>query len=212
MLSKCSRWAVSVMRIATVAGFLGTMAVLPVQAAEGDVERGKVLTDTCKGCHALDSYNNVYPTYHVPRIGGQSYEYLVSALTLYREGNRQHATMTAQAASYSDADIRDIAAYIASVTPDLEPGPAIGEAPAAATACKACHGESGIGQIAIYPYLAGQYQDYLEQALQQYRNGARKGPNATIMQGQLMPLSDEDLTAIAAFYARQEGLQSLPMD
>lgn len=207
MLSMCSRVAVNALSAAIVLGFTGIGAAF---AAEGDIERGRVLADTCKGCHAVDTYTNVYPTYHVPRIGGQSAEYLVEALAMYRNGDRQHATMAAQAASYSDQDIQDIAAYLASVVPPLSAGEAKGDAPAAAAVCASCHGAAGIGAIAAYPYLAGQHQDYLEQALTQYRNGERKGANATVMQAQLMTLSDEDLEAIAAFYAEQEGLQSLP--
>ena len=89
--------------------------------AEGDAERGRVLADTCKGCHAVDSYTNVYPTYHVPRVAGQSEAYLAAALTLYRDGNRNHPTMTAQAASFSDQDILDVAAYLAGVGPQYVP-------------------------------------------------------------------------------------------
>jgi len=193
----------------TVFGLLGVNVAL---AADGDAERGRVLADTCEGCHAVDSYNNVYPTYHVPRIGGQSAEYLVAALTLYREGERSHSTMTAQASAYSDQDIRDIAAYISSVVPPLTAVEAKGVAPEAAAVCASCHGASGIGEIVSYPYLAGQHKDYLEQALAQYKSGARKGANAMIMQAQLMTVSEEDLKAIAAYYAQHEGLQSLPID
>ncbi len=207
MLSMCSRVAISVFRAFLVVGLIG-----PVVAADGDVERGRVLADTCEGCHAVDSYTNVYPTYHVPRIGGQSAAYLIEALTLYRDGARAHGTMTAQAASYSDQDIRDIAAYLASVVPPLVAGEPKGTAPEAATVCASCHGAAGIGAIATYPYLAGQHKDYLLQALSQYKNGERKGANATVMQAQLMMVSEQDLQAIAAFYAAQEGLQSLPRD
>ena len=207
MLSMCSRVAVSALRAVLVLCLAG-----PVLALEGDIERGRVLADTCEGCHAVDSYTNVYPTYHVPRIGGQSAEYLVEALTLYRDGDRSHGTMTAQAASYSDQDIQDIAAYLASAVPPLTAGEPKGTAPEAAAVCASCHGAAGIGEIVTYPYLAGQHKDYLLQALSQYRNGERKGANATVMQAQLMTLSDQDLAAIAAFYAAQDGLQSLPRD
>ncbi len=208
MLSKYSRVAMSAARAFAVLGFLGISAA----NAAGDIERGRVLADTCKGCHAVDTYNNVYPTYHVPRIGGQSADYLAAALKEYRAGNRDHSTMTAQAAAYSDEEIADLAAFLASVVPPLEAKPAKGEAPAAAVTCKACHGETGIGQISVYPYLAGQHQNYLEQALAAYKSGARKGGNAGIMQAQLMNLSDEDLKAIAAYYAQQDGLRSLPLE
>lgn len=78
---------------------------------EGDPERGRVTAYTCFGCHGIPHQKNVYPTYTVPKIGGQTYGYLVSALKAYRTGDRQHPTMQAQANTLSDQDIRDIAAY-----------------------------------------------------------------------------------------------------
>ncbi len=85
--------------------------------AQGDVEAGKQKAYTCTGCHGIAGYKNVYPHYHVPKIGGQNYEYLVIALTEYRNGNRVHPTMEAQAIGFTDQDIADIAAYLASLTP-----------------------------------------------------------------------------------------------
>lgn len=83
--------------------------------AAGDVEQGEVTAYTCTGCHGIPGYKNVYPTYHVPKIGGQNYEYLVIALKAYRDGLRDHKTMDLQAQSLSDQDIEDVAAYFASL-------------------------------------------------------------------------------------------------
>ena len=78
----------------------------------GNAHRGKELTYTCQGCHGVTGYKNAYPNYHVPRIGGQAPEYLINALTEYKEGKRKHPTMQAQAQTFSAQDIADIAAYI----------------------------------------------------------------------------------------------------
>ena len=83
--------------------------------AAGDVEAGKVKAYTCTGCHGIPGYNNVYPTYKVPKIGGQNYEYLAVALKAYRAGERDHQTMDLQAQALSDQDIEDVAAYFASL-------------------------------------------------------------------------------------------------
>ena len=83
----------------------------------GDAGNGKLLTYTCQGCHGISGYRNAYPHYHVPKIGGQSTQYLVNALTEYRKGTRRHPTMEAQAQSFSDQDIADIAAFLSGVTP-----------------------------------------------------------------------------------------------
>ena len=83
----------------------------PLAAAKGDPEAGRIKAYTCTGCHGIPGYNNVYPTYKVPKIGGQNYEYLVSALQAYRNGERDHATMQQQASSLSEQDMKDMAAY-----------------------------------------------------------------------------------------------------
>lgn len=79
--------------------------------AEGDVDAGRYKAQTCLGCHGIDAYGNVYPSYHVPKLGGQHAEYVVSALKAYKQGQRAHPTMEAQAASLSTEDMQDIAAY-----------------------------------------------------------------------------------------------------
>lgn len=86
------------------------------QQAAGNAETGRGLTYTCVGCHGIEGYKNAYPHYHVPRIGGQSTEYLVNALTEYRNGTRKHPTMEVQAQSFSDQDIADIAAFLSGLT------------------------------------------------------------------------------------------------
>ncbi|MGF1643957.1 MAG: c-type cytochrome [Thiotrichales bacterium] len=82
--------------------------------AAGDAAQGRDKASNCMGCHGVTSYFNTYPTYRVPRLGGQHTEYLVSALQAYRAGDREHSTMQAQAASLSDQDMADLAAYFAS--------------------------------------------------------------------------------------------------
>lgn len=99
---------------------LAGTAIHPALAQEGDAERGATIAYTCTGCHGIPFYQNVYPTYSVPRIGGQSYGYIVSSLKAYRSGERRHATMQAQANTLTDQDMHDIAAYFVSLTEDQE--------------------------------------------------------------------------------------------
>lgn len=88
-----------------------TLAVSSAQAFEGDAERGRVKAETCLGCHAIPSYTNTYPMYHVPKVGGQNEAYIIAALLAYRDGQREHDTMHGNAQGLSDQDIADIAAY-----------------------------------------------------------------------------------------------------
>lgn len=81
----------------------------------GNADTGRTLTYTCQGCHGIEGYKNAYPSFKVPKIGGQSADYLANALTEYRTGNRKHPTMEAQAQSFSDQDIADIAAFLSTV-------------------------------------------------------------------------------------------------
>jgi cytochrome c553 len=87
----------------------------PAVALTGDATRGKGLTYTCRGCHGVEGYKNAYPSYHVPKLGGQSEVYLRNALMEYRSAKRKHPTMQAQAESFSEQDIADIAAYLSSI-------------------------------------------------------------------------------------------------
>ena len=84
-------------------------------AHAGDPEAGKIKSYTCTGCHGIPGYKNVYPTFHVPKLGGQNEAYIVAALKAYRDGERDHKTMVLQSEALSDEDIADIAAYFASL-------------------------------------------------------------------------------------------------
>ena len=73
-----------------------------------------------------------------------------------------------------------------------------------AAVCQACHGMDGKSVDPSYPNLAGQYEDYLQKALADYRAGRR---NNAIMAGFAGPLTDQDIKDLAAWYASQEGLK-----
>ncbi|PTN55784.1 c-type cytochrome [Stenotrophomonas panacihumi] len=81
----------------------------------GQPDKGKILTYTCQGCHGIPGYKNAYPSFRVPKIGGQSSKYLTQALVEYREGKRKHPTMQAQAQSFTDQDIADISAFLSTL-------------------------------------------------------------------------------------------------
>ncbi len=94
------------------AAFLGSTQIA---LAEGDLAAGRKKSETCLGCHASPNAENTYPMYRVPKVGGQHPEYIAAALKAYRDGTRPHMTMRANAASLSDEDIADIAAFFATV-------------------------------------------------------------------------------------------------
>ena len=181
------------------------VALTHAVSAAGDPHAGKSKFATCAGCHAIPGYANAYPSYPVPRLGGQHPDYVVAALKDYQAGARQHPTMHANAFPLNEQDIQDIAAYVASIKPVAQPqpirgNPAAGQARSAA--CMACHGPDGNSAIPIYPRLAGQYEGYLRKALTDYQNGGRRNP---IMQNMAAALSAQDIADLSAWFASQPG-------
>ena len=176
--------------------------------AAGDAAKGAELATTCMGCHGIPGYRNAYPSYRVPKLGGQKPEYLVSALQAYRARTRNHPTMQAQAATLSDEDMQNLAAFFAGQG-ELQAGSVASGGGAAArgkikaAACAACHGEAGASPAPTWPSLAGQHRDYIEHAIAGYQAKVRQDP---IMQGQVMALSDQDVKDLAAYFAAQPGL------
>lgn len=101
------------MKVRCAAAVLALL-IAPASLAAGDGDAGRLKANTCMGCHGIPGYTNAYPTYRVPKLGGQSAEYLAAALKAYKTGERPHKTMHAQAVDLSDQDIEDIAAFLAS--------------------------------------------------------------------------------------------------
>ncbi len=174
--------------------------------AEGDAEAGKDLGYTCLGCHGIDGYRNAYPSYRVPKLGGQKAAYIIVALEGYRANTRQHPTMNAQATSLSDQQIEDVAAYLASIGAEtVAAGGSDGVNFVKAQACTACHGNNGVSVNAVWPTLAGQHEDYLKHALSSYRDGSRGDP---VMGAQAALIADEDVAVLAKYFASLDGLET----
>jgi len=87
-------------------------------APVGDPKEAHKKIAMCEGCHGIPGYKTAYPSvYHVPKLGGQSPTYISNALHAYKAGQRKHPSMRGIAASLSDQDIADLAAYYAGSTP-----------------------------------------------------------------------------------------------
>ena len=99
------------MATAIMACGLGVWSLAEAQPS-GDAKAGAIKANTCMGCHGIAGLFNVYPSYRVPKLGGQNADYIMEALRQYRAGQRAHGTMHAQASSLSDQDIADIAAFL----------------------------------------------------------------------------------------------------
>ena len=76
----------------------------------GNAKAAKV--EQCIGCHGIPGYKATFPeVYPVPMLGGQSAKYIESALLAYKKGDRKHPSMRGIAASMTEQDIANAAAY-----------------------------------------------------------------------------------------------------
>jgi cytochrome c553 len=99
---------------------LASPALAWCQAApSADPVAGQKKTAMCGGCHGIPGWRTAYPeVYGVPKIGGQHPTYIVKALQAYKSGERSHPSMRAVAASLSDQDMADLAAYYGGPEPN----------------------------------------------------------------------------------------------
>jgi len=167
--------------------------------AAGDKAAGETAGAACAGCHGPDGVSG-NPT--TPSLAGQDAQYVASALQAYKQGTRSDETMKGLAAALDDGAVKNLAAFYAS----KEPKPPNVRKPLTAEEwaqrCDRCHGNNGNSADPRLPALAAQRLDYLEKVLQDYRTGARKSPQMAAMSD---VLTDQDITNVAAYYARQKA-------
>jgi cytochrome c553 len=176
-------------------------------APAADLVAGKSLAEAnCTGCHDL-SGRGAAPG--IPHLAAQLEAYLLESLAAYREGKRFHAALQDMTAHMSAAEIRNVAAYYASLTPvegttgtdERESMLSPYQQGAAATeACGVCHGADGNSEIPGTPSLAGQQPLYFVAAVRAYLSGVR---NFSTMEHSLRGLSNIDVQNMALYYASQ---------
>ena len=170
-----------------------------------DVAAGKALVEQqCKACHGLDGHG-IAPG--IPNLAGQSYRYLVAALSEYRQGQRIHAAVKIMAENLSEAGERAVAAYFSGLPPVAPATGARAEifspydhGKELARACTPCHGENGNSAIPGTPSLSGQQPGYFVAAIQEYLAGARETPP---MHSLIQDLKALDFDSLALYFASQ---------
>jgi cytochrome c553 len=167
--------------------------------AAGDKAAGATAAAACAGCHGADGVSGNPAT---PSLAGQDAAYLASALQAYKQGSRSDETMKGLAASLDDSAVKNVSAFYASQEPKQPNVRKPLTADEWAQRCDRCHGVNGNSADPRLPALAAQRVDYLEKVLQDYRTGARKSPQMAAMSD---VLTDQDITNIAAYYARQKA-------
>jgi cytochrome c553 len=187
-----------------------TLSGVTALAQEGSAEAGQGKSVTCGACHGADG-NSVNPIW--PSLASQHAEYTVRQLEAYRDGERTEAGMRGFAATLSEQDMHDLAAYF-----ETQAIAAKGADPAQVgrgeriyrggiperevPACIACHGPEGTGnQPAGYPRVSHQHASYLAQTLRDYRAGVRRSDSELnqMMRNVAELLLDDEIEALASY-------------
>ncbi len=109
------------MKVALVTAVLLSSLSLAHVANAASVDKGQTLVEkaNCASCHGAGLNAPILPVY--PKLAGQYADYIYYALKAYKVGNgnaqygRNNAIMGSQVQNFSDADMQDIGAYIASL-------------------------------------------------------------------------------------------------
>ncbi len=178
------------------------MGAAPGYAA--DPAAGKEKAEICAGCHGE---NGISQTENIPSLAGQVDQFIQWQLVFFRGGARKNDQMQPIAQDISNEDIRTLGAYFASLTPPVGKKPdsnpdlsAKGAQAAVGRRCASCHGDTFAGSKAV-ARLAGQREEYLVKALNDYKSGARSGGAGAAMTDVAYPLSQEEITALAHYLA-----------
>ena len=188
-----------------------------------DAKAGEKKIAMCIGCHGIPGYQASFPEIHkVPMIAGQGSKYIVAALGEYKKGERRHPTMRAIAASLSEQDVADIAAFYqqqgkgaadGAPRPPQEAPPQVAELLKKGN-CVSCHGANFSTPIDPgYPKIAGQHGDYLFVALKAYqtKNNPQIGRGNAVMGGMAAPFNHQELKLLAQYIGSLPGeLKTVP--
>ena len=181
----------------------------PAPAAKIDLAKGEAsFSQVCVACHAADGNSSIPAN---PKLAQQHPEYLVKQLQEFKSGKRANAIMQGFASTLSDADMNNIAFWLATQTG--KPGFAkdkdlvvMGEriyrgglSDRNIPACASCHSPNGAGMPAQYPRLSGQHADYTASQLTAFRDGVRKNNN--VMTGVAAKLNDREIRAVSDYVA-----------
>ncbi|WP_158972246.1 cytochrome c [Paraglaciecola sp. L3A3] len=101
-------------KISAIALILTATGLASTSALAADAEAGKAKSTTCVACHGMKGVSMI-PMY--PNLAGQKEQYLALQLKAFRDGERKNMIMAPMAASLSDDDIANLAAYYSKLDP-----------------------------------------------------------------------------------------------
>lgn len=92
--------------------FLLIMTSAPALAGDAVAGMSAFNSKGCIGCHGAGGGSPVTTTPATPKLSGQDAKYIEEQLTDFKSGARKNATMNAMAAMLTDADVKNVAAYL----------------------------------------------------------------------------------------------------
>ncbi|MDR3469495.1 MAG: c-type cytochrome [Xanthobacteraceae bacterium] len=174
-------------------------------AGAGDIAAGKEKAQLCAGCHGD---TGVSQTENIPSLAGQPDLFLQWQLIYFRSGTRKSEQMQAIIEQLSNTDIQNLGAYFSSLPPfqpakpDADPDLSKKGAQAAqGRRCASCHTDSYAG-VKATARLAGQREEYLVKALNDFKSAARTGGGVAAMADIAYSLSEEEIAALAHYLAQ----------
>jgi cytochrome c553 len=181
---------------------------IKLRSGTGDPVAGKGKSELCQGCHGEQG---ISLEGLAPKLAGQYGKYIAKQLRNFQSGTRTHQIMSAIAATVSDDDLADIAAYFASREKmkgsgsDNKLGKDLflhGDMSRMMVACVNCHGVNGKGKSPgnpVFPVIGGQHKDYLHGQLVNFRAGDRSNSPGGVMNIITQKLTDDELNALADY-------------
>ena len=108
----------SVKRTSSIVATLALGLMLSQASVAADKTKGEQkANEVCAACHGKDGKTPIDPSY--PILAGQHEDFLLRALLDYKSEARKNAIMGAQAKGLSKADMKNLAAYYASLSSGL---------------------------------------------------------------------------------------------
>ncbi len=186
---------------------------IKLRSGHGDPVAGREKSQLCQGCHGEYGISTD-PV--IPKLAGQYGGYISKQVRNYQSGARSHQIMNAMAATVSDDDLADIAAYFASQdkmkgdgSADNPLGKEIflhGDASKMRLACVNCHGVKGKGldpKIPMFPVIGGQHREYVRRQLVNFRDGYRTNSPNGIMNRIVGSLTDTEIESLSEYVSVQ---------
>ncbi|NTZ83886.1 c-type cytochrome [Burkholderia metallica] len=165
------------------------------------VGRGATLSLRCTMCHGEKGISDA----NSPNLAGQYAIVVYKQLRDFASGARQNAIMSPMVRGLDDRDMRDLAAYYASLSrppsragdvPDIV---VLGAPMRNVPACAACHG--GVDHQAGSPWLDGLPVAYTKAQLADFASGARHNDTSGQMRNIARNLTPGEIVAAARWYA-----------